>query len=658
MDTAFPQALLDGIPDAVMVVDSAGIGQFANKAANELFGFDVVGQQVGVPLDDFAVVRVPHKGTVRVVELRVADASVWAKGSRAVVLRDVTDREQFRIVLQDKVRELNSFVDLLEVIPTPVVRTDEHGTIEWSNSGFKKTFGDAKNLTEVPALAANKEKVAALFQRRTAEELETEDASFSESMGFVEQIFDAGISEPMPIVVQAVPLSGPADSKFAVVLNATGDNQELLQTYISSVFMNAEQGIPNRRGLVMQGQSEWADTDLEQSLIAVTSPGADSIEQEMIMARILELTKAQWEEIRKNSNGNGTGLKKPQLRIGRVLGDTLGCLISTPRDSETGAASLAETLAKKLLERGLERLHVGLVGDTRAAASLDMAVEESALAAQEAVALGKGQHSFSDDYSSIMQERRELTQAVRSAVLKKSFTIVFQPRFDVKTKKVLAAEVLARLHDEKLGEIPPAKFVPILQRFNLIPELTQLVGHLTLEQLQDWKAKGLKQVTLSLNISPGDMSRSRALSVLRSLAREFDEGSSLELEMSEMDPFPQDSHSSLRALLNNLGIELSLDDFGKGYSSFSYLVSLPISVIKVDKSFSDDLLDPKKRDASVALFRSIVALARELRIQVCAEGVETQAQVDELSMLGVDQIQGYIFSKAVTGEEFEERFLR
>lgn len=658
MEKKFPQLLLDGIPDAVLVVDSGGKGIFGNHAALELFGFDVVGQQIGLPLDDFAVVRVPHKGAVKVVELRVADSSEWVKGSRAVVLRDISEREKLRVGLQEKVLELNSFAELLEVIPTPVVRTDATGAIEWANSGFTKTFGAAKTLNEVPALAGSKAKIAALFEMPKIEDGSKQGEKKPQLPAIVEQVFETSLTEHLPIIVQAVPLAGTEQPKFAVVLNTTLESQELMQTYLNSVFMDSELGIPNRRGLVMQGEADWNDAKLEQALIVVASPGVDSIDQELIVVRIVELLRSQWEEVKQGGSTSESTSEKMVMRIGRVFGDSLGCLISTSRASETGAASLAESLAKKVIERGLDRLHVGLVSDTRAATSLDLAIEEATIAAQEAGTLGKGLHSFTDDYNRIMQDRRDLAQAVRSAVMNKAFTIVFQPRIDVKTKKIVAAEVLARLHDEKLGDISPEKFVPILQRFNLISELTQVVGQKALEQLQDWKARGLRVVTLSVNISPGDMSSSRALSVLRSLAREFTEGSSLELEMSEMDPFPLDSHDSLKALLKNLGIELSLDDFGKGYSSFSYLVSLPISVIKVDKSFADDLLDANKKAASVALYRSIVALARELRISICAEGVETQAQADELSMLGIDQIQGFLFSKPLTGADFESGYLK
>jgi EAL domain-containing protein (putative c-di-GMP-specific phosphodiesterase class I)/PAS domain-containing protein len=654
MDKGFPQLLLDGIPDAVMVVDAAGMGLFANQAAKNLFGFDIVGQQVGVPLEDFAVVQVPHEGLMREVELRVADASEWSAGSRAVVLRDVTERERLKAGLQDNVQKLKSFADLLEVVPAPVARTDSAGKIEWANQAFKKSFGEVKTLLDVPALATARDKVAKLFAP-VSEPTSTEDSAAN---AVTEQVFEAGISEHIPLVVQAVALDGAKNPKFAVVLNTTLERQELMETYLKSVFMDADLGIPNRRGLVMQGESDWSDATFEQAVMVVLSPGGDSVEQELVVLRLVDLIKNQWEEVRQGASSSEDSAAKLILRIGRVLGDSIGCILSAPRDSETGAASLADTLANKVIEHGLDRLHIGLVADTRASTSLDLALEEATIAAQEASSLGKRLHSFTDDYGQVMKTRRDLAEAVRAAIINKSFTIVFQPRIDVVSKKIVAAEVLARLHHETLGDIAPDQFIPILQRFNLISELTQLVGQKALEQMQSWKEKGLKPVTLSINISPGDISSSRALSVLRSLAREFAEGSALELEMSEMDPFPLDSHEALKALLKNLGIELSLDDFGKGYSSFSYLVSLPISVIKVDKSFADDLLDVDKKAASVALYRSIVALARELKILICAEGVETQEQVDELALLGVDQIQGYIFSKPLTSADFEAGYLK
>jgi EAL domain-containing protein (putative c-di-GMP-specific phosphodiesterase class I) len=141
------------------------------------------------------------------------------------------------------------------------------------------------------------------------------------------------------------------------------------------------------------------------------------------------------------------------------------------------------------------------------------------------------------------------------------------------------------------------------------------------------------------------------------MARQFGEKGIFEVELAESYPFPTSQHGKLRALLEGMGIELSLDDFGTGYSSFAYLISLPISVIKIDKSFIDDLLIEKRRSASIALIRSIVALARELKLSVCAEGVEVQEQLDVLIPLGIDEIQGYLVSKPLPPKDFEARYI-
>jgi EAL domain-containing protein (putative c-di-GMP-specific phosphodiesterase class I)/PAS domain-containing protein len=651
----FPQELLDGIPDAMLIVDAKGVGLFANKAATDLFGFDVVGQQVGVPFRDFAVVQVPRNDGLRVVELRVANASEWVKDSVAVVLRDVTEREKLKRDLQVQVSELKGLADLLEVIPVPVVRTNSVGNIAWANGNFTKTFGTLGDLGEVPALAGDKGKLTSLFH----EIANSRKSNKSDNITSV--VFEPKFENGAPLLVQAVPLSAQTSKpetkrEFAVILNTTLESQDLLSTYMNLVFYDADLGVPNRRGLTMQAQDDWADTNLEQALLVVKAAGLDSIDQELVANRVVLLLKREWLELIKSHQDLPDLKDKVVMRVGRVAGDSISCVIASTRNSDVGAAALSDLLARSASEKSKDRAHIGLVLDTRSAANLEQAIEEGVIAAQEAADSGKNIHVLTEDFNQIIENRRLTAEAVRNAVTAKSFTIALQPRVDLQTGEVVAAEILARLHDEKLGDISPEIFVPLLRRFNLVSELTQLVGEKSIELIQQWKTRKREAITLSLNISPGDMSNARALSVLRSLARQFAEGTALELEMSEMDQFPIESHASLKALLLNLGVELSLDDFGKGYSSFSYLVSLPISVIKVDKSFADGLLSDTK-PASIALFRSIVALARELKISVCAEGVETAEQVEELKMLGIDQIQGYFYSKPLSAVDFEAKYL-
>lgn len=650
MTTVLPEKLLEGIPDAVLVVAEDGTALFCNEAAKELFGADMVGKTIGIPLLDFAVVQVPRKKSVLKLELRVADASEWKKGSKAVVLRDVTEREKLERGLQEKVYELDGLAELLRVTPIPVARVNNKGKIAWSNENFAKTFGQVAFLKDIPVFSTEAEKLSELFIRKSDEK----------PGALTSAIFEAGVVSDMPLVVQVVSLaedSGNNEHEFAVLINTVDDSEEVLQAYMGLVFSDVALGLPNRRGLILQAGEDWADGKLEQSALVALSHTPDALEQDAVMTRVMGKVQTIWDDIEPESEKESPSKGTLALRMGRIGANSLAVIITLPRDSSTGAGDLAFTLARRLGTEVLDNVTTGVVVDTRSSDSLETALDEAAFAAQVAQERDEQTHSFQDDYSDVLKERQNLTAAVRRAIENKSFSVVFQPRIDPKTEEITSAEVLARCNDPELGMISPAGFIPVLRRLNLMTELTQIVGQAAFDALESWQKQGLKPIKLSLNIVPGDLSSSRALSVLRSLARKFNAPAKLELEMAETDPFPIASHGKLKSLLRELGIELSLDDFGSGYSSFSYLISLPISCVKIDKQFIDDLLKAERKDAAVALIRSIIALSRELHISVCAEGVETRDQLELLTLLGIDEIQGYIYSKPLEADEFAKKYL-
>jgi EAL domain-containing protein (putative c-di-GMP-specific phosphodiesterase class I) len=250
-----------------------------------------------------------------------------------------------------------------------------------------------------------------------------------------------------------------------------------------------------------------------------------------------------------------------------------------------------------------------------------------------------------------------MLRRVRKAIQDRAFTVAFQPRIATDDHRLVAAEVLARWHDEDLGDIPPSVFIPLLKRLRLMSELTNIVFDKSLAELTNWRERGVLLPKLSLNVVSGDLTSPEFLEKLQRVALQVGQRGALELELAEADAFPSSLGAELHAVLDSLGIELSLDDFGTGYSTFGYLVSLPIACIKIDKMFVDQLLIDGKRSATAALIRSIVAMARELKITVCAEGAETEEQVQELTLLGVDEIQGYYFSRPITAQELESTYL-
>lgn len=646
----FPAKLLNGIPDAFLILDATGIVLFGNQAATDLFGKNMVGKAIGLPLEDFSTVKVMGLSAIHDAELRVANTSEFREGSYGVVLRDVTERERLKVNLQTRVDALQRLTDLLLVIPCPVVRADRFGHIEWKNKSFVESYGELTNLADIPVLASSGQKLAELLKNEPG------------APALKELVFDTGLNETPPLLVQSVLLSKyvtdlPGKDQFAIVLNATLESEALLKSYMNSMYFDQDLGIANRRGLILQSSNDWQNSGLEQSCATIAFFGSDLVEQEIIAVRNADLVKARWHAIL-TEHGFQSALHSPlTLRLGRVAPNALALVISVDRDYIAGADRIQDALIAQIFDRATDKIHIGVVSDTRAAPNLEDAIEESLIAAQEAFDRNQPKHRFDADYGQILAERKQLTEGVRQAIIDKSFTVALQPRLNLNRDRVETAEILARLNLPTLGEITPAVFIPILRRLNLMSELTQIISRRALEIVSSWKQQQLHEISLSINISPVDISNHRALSIIRSLSKEFSSQNQLELEISEMDPLPQESHPGLKALLANMGIELSIDDFGKGYSSISYLVSLPISVIKIDKSFADDLLVSERKKNAATLYRSIVALSKELEISVCAEGIETQEQLDLMRAIGIDQIQGFVFSKPLSPNDFAAKFL-
>lgn len=654
MSFNLPEKLLDGLPDALVVVDSQGVAYFANDAAQDLFGKDIIGSNIGIPLQDFAVVEMTNNGSLREVELRIADASEWLEGSKAIIFRDVTEREKRKVDLQKKVEELSGLGELLQVIPAPVARVNDQGKILWSNASFVETFGSPGNLHEVPLLMIEPEKIEHL--------LALTDVTL-ESFGKIRsQVFEGTIDGTFPITVQSVQVASKSpESKgkleFAILISSANESNDLLHSYMNLLFFDVGLGLPNLRGLVVQCEEDYKDANVEQACLSIMIHGLSGGTQEISSVRIVDQIKRISRDILESDQIKDEVKPLNSIRLGRVSENTLCLIVGSSRDGGMSADAILTTLSTRLISELKENVTFGLLGDTRSAQSLTLAVEHSLIAAQLAAENGEILHSFTDDYGEIIEQRKFLSEALREAIATRAFTIVYQPRIDVKSGKMISAEVLARWSHKSLGQISPEEFVPILRRLNLLSDLTQIVSLQAIAQIKDWKARGIDPITLSINIMPGDLSSAKTLSVLRSLAHEYTGKERLELEMSEMNPFEAQTHAGLRSLLENLGIELSIDDFGKGYSSFAYLLSLPISTIKVDKAYSDNLLIPARKPSAIALFRSIVALARELKIAVCAEGIETQAQYDDVAILGIDQIQGYFFSRPIDVRTLEEKFM-
>jgi diguanylate cyclase (GGDEF)-like protein/PAS domain S-box-containing protein len=224
----------------------------------------------------------------------------------------------------------------------------------------------------------------------------------------------------------------------------------------------------------------------------------------------------------------------------------------------------------------------------------------------------------------------------------------YQAEVDLLTGKIIGVEALARWHDEELGMVSPAEFIPLAEQSGAIDPLTQ---NLFAQIIQDSRAIRTRfpGATIALNSSPQLLSGKRLLTMLTHLASELDNGlDDFVLEITETDfaLSAQELASQLQAIMG-LGVRIAIDDFGKSYSSLFRLASMPIQKLKIDMSFTAGM----EREENIKIISGILALAQSLRLEVTAEGVENRFQQDTLIKLGCQQAQGFFYSKPLSLQE-------
>ncbi|QSX36185.1 EAL domain-containing protein [Shewanella sedimentimangrovi] len=264
---------------------------------------------------------------------------------------------------------------------------------------------------------------------------------------------------------------------------------------------------------------------------------------------------------------------------------------------------------------------------------------------------GRNSHAFYTEQltkASVVQLRMQ--SALYGALASNAFHLVYQPKVDLSSRKAMGFEALIRWHDPLLGFVSPAVFIPIAESAGLIHEIGLWVLRQACMQGRRWLDAGYEIGRIGVNVAGPQLHRPGFVEEVQQVLRDTGfPAACLELEITEsmMMQEPEQVIDTLKRL-GDLGIMLAVDDFGTGYSSLNYLKKLPIHILKIDQSFVRDLPDDSDNGAIAG---AIIAMGQALRLQVIAEGVETEAQARFLSALGCQQAQGYLFAKPAAAEE-------
>ena len=328
--------------------------------------------------------------------------------------------------------------------------------------------------------------------------------------------------------------------------------------------------------------------------------------------------------------------------------------IASVSAAEEVAKSLLHALEKPVTVNGNEiqlALFIGVAVAPQQSRSSDDILQNAETALYSIKQNNKNHYAlFDESMNAMMSKKIKFEQELRGVLERKELLLMFQPKYNLAACHIGGAEALLRWQSPA-GIIPPDEFISIAEETGHIIEIGRWVLHEACLQCKAWQQAGFPHMQIAVNVSPRQFDDPELVTAVKeALEASQLKPEHLELELTESIIMLSDE-KTLKTLrdLKALNVKISIDDFGTGYSSLRYLIGYPVDKIKIDKSFVSHLIENKN---NAIITKAIVNLAHNLNLTVVAEGVETKAQLDYLTGLGCEEIQGYIINRPVIQNEF------
>lgn len=346
--------------------------------------------------------------------------------------------------------------------------------------------------------------------------------------------------------------------------------------------------------------------------------------------------------------------------IARLGGDEFAVILENVEDPESVGGVIEELIellsSSYSLEGGIE-VHIGasagiVLSPFHGKQALDL-LQFADAALYRSKAEGRGTYRYyTDDLTNAARKRIECETYLRRAIENQEFEVYYQPQVHIGSGRIVGAEALIRWNDPQRGMVSPGQFIPMAEDTGLIGPIGEWILNEVCRQGKIWLDQG-HRVTLAVNLSPHQLRHQNVPKMVeQALKKSGYVADRLELELTESALMQREEEAvAMLHALRAQGVRLAIDDFGTGYSSLSYLKRFPIDVLKIDKSFIDDI--PYEAD-DMAIVTAIIAMGKALGFQILAEGTERKEQIDFLEENGCTLYQGYFKSPPLSAGEFEK----
>jgi diguanylate cyclase (GGDEF)-like protein/PAS domain S-box-containing protein len=343
--------------------------------------------------------------------------------------------------------------------------------------------------------------------------------------------------------------------------------------------------------------------------------------------------------------------------LARFGGDEFTLLLPKISDNREDVSKIAEKIISVLKQPFMIDGHelyvsasIGISMYPQDGSNMDALIKNADVAMYHVKDQGKNAYKFfSNDMNTPYFRNLSLDTGIHKALDNNEFSLQYQPQVDLNTGEIVGVEALLRWEHPEHGSISPCEFIPFAEETGLIVEIGDWVMKTALTELKRWMDAGLPKIRMSVNLSTRHLAENNIVKTINRILKETGvKGDCLEIEITE-NAIMDDMDSVIQKLkkLACNGVTIAIDDFGTGYSSLSYLHKLPIHTLKIDRTF---LQESSFANTDHTIVNTIVAMAKGLHLNVIAEGVETQKQLDHLRELDCNQAQGFLFGKPFSSD--------